>query len=237
MDFASAQPDPAAEIVSPRDAGPAKQGWRSIGQGVAILAVAFATGVAIWSQRSTIAAGLHHVGDLRWGWVAAASLIEVVSMVALALLYRELLRASGARLSVTWILAASYTANAICIAVPVVGSGMASRQAYQRFRDAGADAGAASLTLSVAGAVSAVTFATVVTAAAVLSGNPSMAAGGLVAATSMVAAIAFVAVQLRAQAGRARIERYVALAIRGSQRITRSPKATTRVLPAAFWRP
>ena len=56
-------------------------------------------------------------------------------MVALALLYRELLRANGAQLNVTWILAASYTANALSVAVPVIGSGMAGRLAYRRFRE------------------------------------------------------------------------------------------------------
>jgi hypothetical protein len=55
----------------------------------------------------------------------------VLSMLALALLYRALLEASRARLTVAWILVTSYTANAISIAVPVIGAGMASRQAYR----------------------------------------------------------------------------------------------------------
>jgi putative heme transporter len=233
MELSAAEPDPSDEVIAPREARPAKRGWRSIGQAVAIVAVALAMAAAIWSQRSTIATGLHHVGELRWGWVAAASVIEVVSMVALALLYRELLLASGARLSVTWILAASYTANAICVAVPVIGSGMASRQAYQRFRQGGADAGAASLALSVAGVVSAVTLATVATASALLSGNPGAAASGLVVAMAMVAAIVFLALQLHADAGRARLERLVAVVIRSSQKVTRRPKGLASDLARA----
>ncbi len=224
MELWAAEPDPSDKVVGPRKGRPMKRGWRSVGQTVVIVAVVLAMVGAVWSQRSTIATGLHHVGDLSWAWVAAASLIEVVSMLALALLYRELLLASGARLSVTWILAASYTANAICVAVPVIGSGMASRQAYQRFRDGGADAGAASLTLSVAGVVSAVTLATVAAASALLSGNPSAAASGLVAAMAMVIVIVFLAVQLHADAGRVRLERLIAVAIGGLQRVTRRPK-------------
>ena len=79
-------------------------------------------------------------------------------MLALALLYRALLEASRARLTVTWILATSYTANAISVAVPVIGAGMASRQAYRQFREGGADPAAASLALTLAGVVSTVTF-------------------------------------------------------------------------------
>jgi uncharacterized membrane protein YbhN (UPF0104 family) len=83
--------------------------------------------------------------------VAAASLVEVLSMLALALLYRALLQAGQARLTVTRILAASYTANAISVAVPIIGPGMASRQAYRAFREGGADPAAASLALTLAG--------------------------------------------------------------------------------------
>jgi uncharacterized membrane protein YbhN (UPF0104 family) len=162
------------------------------------VAVALGVVVAIYAERSTIAKGIHNIGTLNWAWVAAASLVEVLSMVALALLYRELLRANGARLSVTWILAASYTANALSIAVPVIGSGMAGRLAYRRFREGGVNAGAASLTLTVAGIVSTVTLASVVTLSALLSGNPAAAASGLVSAAAMVTAAAAIALVGRA---------------------------------------
>ncbi len=55
------------------------------------------------------------VRNLAWDWAAAASLFEVLSMPALALLYQALLQANQARLTMTWILAASYTANAISV--------------------------------------------------------------------------------------------------------------------------
>jgi hypothetical protein len=47
-------------------------------------------------------------------------------MLALTLLCQALLQANRARLTVTWILAASYTANAISVAVPLTGPGMYS---------------------------------------------------------------------------------------------------------------
>lgn len=185
---------------------------------------------AVYSQRSSIGEGLHNIRSLNWGWVLAASLIEVLSMLALALLYRALLEASRARLTVTWILVTTYTANAISVAVPVIGAGMASRQAYRQFREGGADPAAASLALTLAGIVSTVTLATVVTFAAVLSGNPTASASGLLAAVAMLGAAVAVAVELRSAEGRTRLLRLISFALRCSQRVIRRPKGQAQTL-------
>jgi putative heme transporter len=197
---------------------------------LAIIVVVAGAAAAVYSQRSTIGQGLRNVTNLDWVWVLAASLVEVLSMVALALLYQALLRANRARLTVTWILAASYTANAISIAVPVIGAGMASRQAYLQFREGGADPGAATLTLTLAGIVSTVTLAVVVTAGAVLSGNPAASASGLLAALAMLGAAAAVAVELRSAKGRARLLRLIGFSLRCSQRVIRRPKGPVQSL-------
>lgn len=191
------------------------------------------TAAAVYSQRSTVGDGIHNVKDLHWGWVAAVSTTEIASMLAMALLYRVLLAASNTRLTVTWILTCSYIANGISIAVPVIGAGMASRQAYQQFREGGADPGAASLALTLAGIVSTVTLAPVVTAAALLSGNLAASVGGLLLAVAMVAAAAAVAVELRTEPGRVRLVRLIAFALRCSQRIIRRPKGQADVLAQA----
>jgi putative heme transporter len=214
-------------------ASPVKKTWTSPVRTLMIIAVTVGAAAAVYSQRSTVGQGLQNVRNLQWIWVAAASLIEVLSMVALALLYRVLLQASQARLTVTWILASSYTANAISSAVPVIGPGMASRQAYRQFREGGADPAAASLTLTLAGIVSTVTLATVVTAAAVLSGNPAASAAGLLAAVAMLAAAVAVAVELRSEKGRARLLRLIAFSLRCSQRVIRRPKGEARTLAQA----
>jgi putative heme transporter len=200
---------------------------------VLIAAIFAGAAAAVYAERSTIGNGLHNVTNLNWAWVAAASLAEVLSMLALALLYKALLRANSARLTVTWILASSHIANGISIAVPVIGSGMASRQAYRLFREGGADPAAASLALTLAGIVSTVTLAPVITAAAVLSGNPAAAAGGLLAAAAMLAAAATVAVEMRSQPGKAWLERLIAVAVRCSQRVIRRPKGEAHALAEA----
>jgi len=195
-----------------------------------IAAIVVGAAIAVYSQRSSIARGLHHVGHLDWMWVLAASLSEVLTMLALALLYRALIEASGARITVMSILAACLISNAISVAVPVIGAGMGSRQAYRQFREAGADPGAASLALTLAGVVSTVTLATVATTTAVLSGNPAASAGGLAAAIVLLALTAAVAVELRSEQGRARLIRITAFALRRSQRLIHRPRGSAEAL-------
>jgi putative heme transporter len=117
--------------------------------------------------------------------------------------------------------------------VPLIGPGMASRQAYQQFREGGADPAAASLTLTLAGIASTVTLATVVTAGAVLSGKAAASASGLLAAAAMLAAAVAVTVELRSEKGRARLLRLISLSLRCSQRVTRRPKGQAQTLAQA----
>ena len=91
-----------------------------------IAAIFVGAAAAVYAERSTIGDGIRNVTNLDWAWVAAASLAEVLSMLALALLYQAVLRANYARLTVAWILASSLIANGISISVPIIGSGMAS---------------------------------------------------------------------------------------------------------------
>jgi uncharacterized membrane protein YbhN (UPF0104 family) len=110
---------------------------------------------------------------------------------------------------------------------------MDSRQAYRQFREGGADPGAATLALTLAGVVSAVTLATVVTAGAVLSGNPAASASGLLTAVALLGTAAAVAVELRTEKGRTRLLRLISFALRCSQRVIRRPKAQPQTLAQA----
>jgi hypothetical protein len=60
---------------------------------VAIVAVTLGVAGAMYASGQPKAGFLRHVADFHWPWLAAASLTEVLSMVALARLYRVLLRA------------------------------------------------------------------------------------------------------------------------------------------------
>jgi putative heme transporter len=209
---------------------PRRRARTSLVRALLVAGIFVGTAAAVYSQRGTIGDGIHDVRYLNWAWVAGVSLIQVLSMLALALLYQTLLQASSARIKVSWLLSSSYIANGISISVPVIGAGIASRLAYQRFRAAGADAAAASLALTLAGVVSTVTLAPEVTAAAVLSGNPAASASGLFAAIAMVTVAAVVAVEMRSEPGRARLLRLIAFLLRSSQRVFRHPKGQAQIL-------
>ncbi len=228
----------AAAVALPRvEAMPIANGltnpaphWKTVARNLAIVAVALGVVAAIYSERSTTAQGLRNLGDINWAWVAPSSLAEVLSMAAFGRLYQILLQANGTRIRLPWIMAASYTANAVSAAVPVIGSGMASRQTFRWFRAGGADSAAASLTLTVAGVVSTVTLATVATATALLSGNPAAAAGGVFLAIAMGGAATVVAIELGSEKGQCRLLRTTIFVIRCVQRAVRSPKGQPETL-------
>jgi uncharacterized membrane protein YbhN (UPF0104 family) len=129
--------------------------WHRILQGAAICLILLGVVAAVSLQHATISEGLRQFGRIRWRWVVAAGLSELISMVGLALLYRDFLRANQFRLRVQWIMACCFTSNAIALSVPVIGSGIASRRTFRRFRQGGADSATASFALTVGtGAVS-----------------------------------------------------------------------------------
>jgi putative heme transporter len=204
--------------------------WHVVLQTVAIVAIGVGVVVALYLQHRTIGDGLAHVGSLKWRWVILAGLSEVVSMVGLALLYQDLLGANQIRLKVSWILACCLASNAISLGVPVIGSGIASRRTYRRFREAGADVTTASFALTVGGVVSTVTMTTVVAGGAALSGNPSAAASGVVGALLMLGAAVSIGVELRTDKGRSRLVWVVRVAATWSKRITHRPKGEPEAL-------
>jgi putative heme transporter len=204
--------------------------WHLVLQTVAIVAITVGVAVALYLQHATIGRGLDHFGGIRWRLVVLAGLTEVVSMVALALLYSDLLRANQIRIGMPWILACCLSSNAISLTVPVIGSGIATRRTFRRFRRAGADAATASFALTVAGVVSSVTLATVIAAGAVLSGNPSAAATGAAGAMALLGGAIVVGVELRNDKGRARLLWIVRVTVGWTKRLTRHPKGESEAI-------
>jgi len=176
-----------------------------VAEAVAVIAVGLGTAAAIYGERAVIGKGLHALERARVGWALAAIGAECVSMMAFALLQKCLLKAGGARLTLSWMISMAYAANAIAVSVPFVGSGLATGYAYRELRKRGADAAAIGIALTLAGIVSTVTFAFVAILAAVLSGNPAVAGGGLAAAAIGVTVIGSVVISGRSLNGRARL--------------------------------
>jgi len=148
-----------------------------IAQVVAIVAIAGGAVAAFYAERATMHRGLGVLAHTRVGWVLVGVGAEFVSMAAFGQLERLLLRAAGARLTLRAVLATAYNANAIAVSVPVVGSAIAAAYAFRDFRRGGADAGQASVALTVAGVFSAVAFAVIAALGVALTGNPAAAPG------------------------------------------------------------
>ena len=183
-------------------AGLLRRGWAGIAQVVAVVAIAVGAGAALWAERAMMHQGFGVLARTRVGWVLVGVGAEFVSMAAFGQLERVLLRAAGARLTLRSVLATAY--NAIAVAVPVVGSAIAAAYAFREFRRGGADAGQASIALTVAGVFSAGAFAVIAAFGVALTGNPAAAlalAGGLAGA----ALIAVLLVSVRHARARARL--------------------------------
>lgn len=186
--------------------------------------VAAGAGWAIYRERATLIHGLrvlrtHTEPD----WIIACVAMQCLSMVFFALLQQRLLKAGGARLTAPWLLSIAYLANAIAVAVPVIGSGMAATYAYQQLRDRRVDPVIAKAALALAGVVSTITFAAVVVGA-LLSGSLSAAVGALGSALACLIILAAGLVALRSPAGRSRLQRLFTRLLAVAQRVVRRPR-------------
>jgi len=197
-----------------------------------VTAIVAGAAVACYAERATLRGGLAVLPHTRIGWVVAGVAAECVSMAALAQLERGLLRAGGADLTLPTMMATAYTSNAIAVAVPVVGSGLATAYSYRELRRYGAAAELAGVALTVAGVFSTASFAAIAAAGAAASGDPAAAwasaAGGL--ALAVVAGTALLA--LRFTRPRAVFVVAAAAILRLSARLTRRPRGDPRRLVA-----
>lgn len=201
-----------------------RRGWVGVAQVVAIVAIAAGAGAAIWAERAMMHQGFGVLARTRVGWVLVGVAAEFVSMAAFGQLERLLLRAAGARLTLRSVLATAYNANAIAVAVPVVGSAIAAAYAFRDFRRGGADAGQASIALAVAGVFSAVAFAVIAAFGVALTGNPAAAALALAGGVVGAALVAVLLVSVRHDRASARLVALADWAVRGVRRVTGRPR-------------
>ena len=199
--------------------------WVTAAETAGTLAIAGGAGWAIYADRATLLEGLRVLtGHTAPSWVIACIVAQGLSMVFFALLQRQLLRAGGARLTVPWLLSTAYLANGVAVAVPVIGSGMATTYAYHQLRERRVDPLIAKTALVLAGVVSAVAFAVIVVVAALLSGSPAAAVSTGVSALTCLLVLVAVLLALRASAGRPLLRRFAARLLSAAQRVVRRPR-------------
>jgi uncharacterized protein (TIRG00374 family) len=190
---------------------------------MALLGLSAGAAWAVYADRATIAEGSQSLVHLTPPWAGTAAAAQVVSMLAFALQEQRLFRALGGRLTIGRLLSTAYLANAINFAVPIVGSGMATRYAYRQFRLGGIDRSTATITLTLSGVVSTIAFAVVIVIAAVISGSPTAAAGSLLAAVAATVTVAAVLRSARSPRGRDRLADLADATLRVFRHIVRRP--------------
>jgi putative heme transporter len=202
---------------------PPRRRARAAARAAAIAAIVAGSGVAVYAERSVILSGVASFKHANLGLVLAGIAAECVSMAAFARLQQIMLRAAGTSLALDPLVAIAYTSNALTLAVPVAGSGLAVAYTQREFRARGADPATVGLALAVAGVISTVAFAVVIAVGAVVSGNPAAAVAGLVTSLCAAAAAVLVVVVLHSPRGRARLRRPVTRVMRLSQRLIHRP--------------
>jgi putative heme transporter len=216
-----------AGAVAPVTTAPAspRRRW-GIPAGIAgTAAVAAGAGWAVYRERATVAEGLRVLAArTEPGWIIACISAQCLSMVFFALLQQRLLTAGGARLTAPWLLSTAYLANAVAVAVPVIGSGMATTYAYHQLRERRVDPVIAQAALALAGVFSTVTFAAVVAAAALASGSPPAAASALGSTLTCLIILVAGLVALRSPAGRSRLQRLASRLLSAAQKVLRRPR-------------
>jgi putative heme transporter len=226
-------PDGAAAPASTAPPRPRRH-WGTAAEIAGTVAVAAGAGWAVYRERATVAEGLTVLAArTEPGWVVACFGAQCLSMVFFALLQHRLLTAGGARLTVGWLLSTAYLANAVAVAVPVIGSGMATTYAYHQLRERRVDPVIAQAALALAGVVSTATFAAVVAAAALASGSPPAAVSALGSALTCLIIVAAGLVALRSPAGRSRVQRLASRLLAASRRVFRRPRGDPAQLTKA----
>ena len=213
------------DLEPPAPRGMLLHGWKGIAQAVAMVLITVGAGFAIYAERTTVHKGLAVLPHLQVWWLLAGIGAECLSMLAFGQLQRSLLLAGGAKLSLRSVLATAYRANAIAVAVPVVGSGIATAELYRNFRRSGAEAAQVTMALTMGGVLSSVAFAVVVTIGALVTGNPAAAVAAVAVAAVGVAAAILAGLALRYPKVRSWLAARVTAVLRFSQRVIKKPRS------------
>jgi putative heme transporter len=225
----SAPVEPVADELEPvrsakKSGDRTRHRWTVRLAAVAVVAIVVGAGLALYGQRSLLHTARDQLSHINWGWLSLAIVCQCFSMVAFSLLQRRLLFAAGAtRVPVTALLATAYKANAICLGIPVFGSGIATTYVCGQFRKQGVASTDAGLAIAVAGVFSTVAFCLVVALGALASGNATSAACGLIGTVALLTGVGVLLASLHWTWSRSKLVRAVAPVLGLVGRIRRSP--------------
>ena len=148
-------------------------------------------------ERHTLAESLHVLAHLNWAWFLLALASEAISLSSFGLSRKMLLRVGGRPPSFGTVMAITYAANALSIAVPFAGAELAMVFSYRQFRRHGVDAATTGWMLAVSAIFSTSALALLLVIGA-LAGSASLAsAAGLLGALVFIVPAAAVLLALR----------------------------------------
>jgi putative heme transporter len=140
--------------------------WIKYTGGIALAALAL---WAVAGRRGELSGASHYLAHLRWPWIAAASVAELISFVAFAMVQRRLLQAGGTDISLGRLTAVTLGSTAIANSMPA-GPLVSSVFAFRQYRRGGADGALAGWTLGAVFVSAAVTLAVVAAAGVAIDG-------------------------------------------------------------------
>jgi uncharacterized protein (TIRG00374 family) len=203
-------------------ASPRRRGKTTVG--IAVAAAAALAG-AVVAERSQLSESFAVLGHLRWSWIPAALVLEVVSMAAFAGMFRRLLTAGRVRHGRMSMLATVFAANAVSVTVPIAGPELATAVLFRRFTRHGADGLLAGWVLLAGGVITTATWTLILAGGGLASGRALATAITIPYVLVSVAAVAVAALAIRQPRLRAALERHVARVLGPATRLLRRPVA------------
>jgi putative heme transporter len=195
-------------------------------RGLRITAEAVLLGALIafgWFEHTTVSRSVVVVGRAQWGWLLAAGVFELLSIMAFARTQRIVLRAAGVHLSIPSMAATALAGNAISVSLPLVGPGAGSLFSYSRFRQVADDPAPAGWALLISGLISNLVWVLLIAVGATVSGNPAATLSGVLVGAGVVAATITGVLALHRPSSRNLIVRLGVRLVRVSQRLRGRP--------------
>ncbi len=205
-----------------------RRGGRRLARAVAAAFAVAALSAAGIAKRAALAASLTVLGHLHWIWIPVTVVLESASLVAFAIMLRQLLAAGGAKVGVRPMLATALAANALSVSVPLAGPELATAFTFRRFTRQGADAPLAGWALLAGGVVSSAAAAVVLAGGGLASGKILVTAVAVPGGVLAVAVLAVVAAAARQPRLLGALERPAAWTLRHGSRLFRRPASDPR---------
>jgi hypothetical protein len=169
------EPQGPPEIIPEKITANTKTLWRRIRPYARIVFALVAVGIVVWvltDHSAELAGASGYLTQIRWGWLALASVAEFGSIIAYARVQQKLLQAGRVRVPLGWMTDVTLANIAMTNSLPA-GTVVATVFTYRQYRNKGADEVLAGWTIIALLVVTSVTLALVASAGVGVAGSES----------------------------------------------------------------